>query len=113
MQEIDNNIKQALKTNLQRIDDVNFTKNIVDSFLAKKQIAINKPVFDLSSFVIGLSMLIGSIGLVIVLMQNYDWMKIIDIKVEDGLLLVVISSVFLIYKMLDGIIEIKRVQFHQ
>ena len=103
MKDFDDAIKQTLQSKIQRIDDDSFTKRIVDIHLVNKQAVEYKPFANFLSIVIGLSSLIISLGLVYVLKQNYDWLNGIDINVDDGLILVLISIMFLAFKLADEI----------
>lgn len=101
MQEINDNIKSALQSKIQRIEDDSFTKRIVDTHLAKKQDIKYRPFFDFLSLIIGLSSLLSSIGFVFILRQNQGWINEIGITEQHGLILIVASIVFLIYKLIE------------
>lgn len=101
MQEINDNIKKALQSKIQRIDDDSFTKKIVDIHLANKQDIKYRPFINFLSLIIGLSFLLVSIGLVFVLRHNYNWINGIGITEQHGLILIVMSIVFLIYKLIE------------
>jgi uncharacterized membrane protein len=101
MSEIDDNIKRVLQSKIKQIDDDSFTKRIVDTYLENKQVVKFRPFANFLPFVIGLSFLFVSLGLVFVLEQNYNWINQISISLEEGFILVVISIVFLIYILID------------
>jgi predicted neutral ceramidase superfamily lipid hydrolase len=101
MQEVNDNIKKALQYKIQRIDDDSFTRRIVDTHLAKKQVVRRRPFINFLSFVIGLSSLLFSIGLVILIRLNYDLINGLGITEQHGLILASISIIFLIYKLIE------------
>lgn len=109
MQEIDKDIKKALQTKMQRIEDDAFTKRIIDMHMAKKQDIKYRPFANFLSLIIGISTLISSIGFVYVLKQRYDWINEIGISEKHGLILIVISFIFLIYKLIEEITAPNRV----
>jgi len=101
MQGINDNIKKALQSRMQQIDDNSFTKKIVDLHLANKQEIICRPFVNFLSLIIGLSSLLFNIGLVLFLKQNYKWINEIGLTEQHGLLLIAISIIFLIYKFIE------------
>jgi hypothetical protein len=101
MQELNEQIKKALQSNLHKIDDDFFTRRIVDKHLANKQNKKYLPFVNFFSLIIGLSFLLASIGLVFVLRQGYDWMSGISVTEQHGLILIALSIIFLTYKSLE------------
>ena len=96
-------IKNALQNNLQRIDDDSFTNNIVASHLTNKRIVKSNFFVNFLSMVIGLSIVILSIGLVALVRQNNDWISEIGFTETHGLILLTTSLIFVIYKLMDEI----------
>jgi len=94
-------IKKALQNNLQRIDDDWFTKSIVEKHLAEKRIIINSPFMNFLPMIIGLSIMIISVGLVLLARQKNDWVKEIGFTENHGLIILVLSIIFLIHKLLE------------
>ncbi len=96
-------IKNTLKSNVQRINDNSFTKKIVETHLTKKQIVKVRPFLNFMSLIIGISILIISIGLVFLIRQNFDWITEFDLTENHGLIIITLSIVFLIYKWIEEI----------
>lgn len=101
MQDINDKIKSALQSKIQRIEDDSFTKKIVDTHLTRKQDIKYKPFFNFLSFIIGLSSLLFSVGLVLILRQNQSWFNDIGMAEQHGLILVLISIIYLMYKLAE------------
>ena len=104
MKNIDYKIKQSLQSKLQPIDDNSFTKNIINIHLAKKPIVKYSLFGNFLPLIIGMYFLLISIGLVFALEQGYQWIKVTGINIEEGLLLVLISMIFLLFKIVDEFI---------
>lgn len=94
-------IKRALKSNIQQIDDQSFTIGIVENYLVKRQIVKHRPFINFFSLIIGLSAVIISIGLVLLIKQNNDWIREIGLTENHGLIILTLSFIFLIYKWVE------------
>jgi uncharacterized membrane protein YkgB len=94
-------IKKTLKSNIQQIDDNYFTKRIVENHLVKNQIVKHRPFINFFSLIIGLSAVIISIGLVLLIKQNNDWIREIGLTENHGLIILTLSFIFLIYKWIE------------
>jgi hypothetical protein len=97
----DNIIKKALQSRQQRIEDDSFSKRIVEIHLVKKQIIKNRPFVNFKSLIIGLSSVILSAGFVLIIRQNNDWIKEIGLTENHGLLILILSFMFLINKWIE------------
>jgi hypothetical protein len=109
MIEIDDNIKQVLQSRIQRIDDDSFTKNIIAIHLANNQENRYKPFINFLPFIIGLSSLIFTVGMVYAVRQNYGWIIEIGITEDHGVILITLSFLFLMHKLLEEITVRKTV----
>ena len=101
MKTIDDNIKKALQDNIQRIDDNLFTDRILAKHLADKKIIKNSVFMNFLPMIIGLSTVILSIGLVVLMRQNNNWINEIGFTENHGMIILTISIIFLIYKLIE------------
>ena len=101
MKENNDYIKRALQSKMRRIDDDSFTRKIIDVHLIKNQSIKNKPFINFKSLIIGLSAVILSIGLFLLIRQNSEWISGIGLTENHGLILFVLSIIFLIYKWIE------------
>ena len=101
MKTIDNDIKIVLQNNIQRIDDNSFTDRILAKHLADKKIIKNSVFMNFLPMIIGLSTVILSIGLVVLIRQNNAWIHDIGFTENHGLIILTISIIFLIYKLIE------------
>ncbi len=101
METIDNDIKKVLQDNIQRIDDSSFTDRILAKHLADKEIIKNSVFLNFLPMIIGLSTVILSIGLVVLIRQNNDWINEIGFTENHGLIILTISIIYLIYKLME------------
>jgi predicted neutral ceramidase superfamily lipid hydrolase len=111
MKAIDGDIKKALQDNIQGIDDSSFTDRIVAKHLADKK--INYSLFmNFLPMIIGLSAVILSIGLVVLSKQNNDLINDIGFTENHGLIVLLTSIIFLIFKMLEEFSAPKHINRH-
>jgi hypothetical protein len=101
MKTIENDIKKVLQDNLQQIDDNSFTDRILAKHLADKKIIKNSVFLNFLPMIIGLSTVILSIGLVVFIRQNNHWIKEIGFTENHGLIVLLTSIIFLIFKILE------------
>jgi hypothetical protein len=94
-------IKRTLQSNMQQVDDDSFTERIVELHLAKRPGNVNRSFSNFISLIIGISSVIASIGLVLIIRQNNNWISQSGITETHGLILIILSIVFLIYKALE------------
>lgn len=99
----DDYIKEAFQQNMQRIKDDSFTNSIVTKHLADKKIIRTKAFVNFLPMIIGLSTVIISIGLVALIRQNNDWIREIGFTGTHGLIVLIISFIFLICKLMEEI----------
>ncbi|MFA5752888.1 MAG: hypothetical protein WC128_05670 [Bacteroidales bacterium] len=97
----DDYIKKALQQNIQRIDDDSFTNSIVAKHLAEKKIIKIRPFINFLPMIIGLSTVILSIGFILLIRQNIDWIEGIGFTENHGLIILSTSIIFLFYKLLE------------
>ena len=83
----DDFIKNTIRDNIQRIDDDSFTKRIVENHLTKKQIIQVNPFANFLPLILGLSFLIISLGFVLLIRQNNDWITEIGLTENHGLII--------------------------
>jgi cytochrome c biogenesis protein CcdA len=101
MKKIDSILKDNLKNNIQRIEDDNFTERIVEKHLSKGKRTANRPFLNFASFIIGISAVLLSIGLVILFKTENIVIDYIIFKEQHGMILILISLLFLIYKWIE------------
>ncbi len=94
-------IKDTLKKNAQRIDDNSFTERIVQIHLAKKQVVLQRPFVNFMSLIIGLSAVVLSSGMVLLIRYNGDWIREVGLTEQHGLLILALSFLFLIYNWME------------
>lgn len=97
----DDNIKKALQYNIQRIEDDSFTNSIIAKHLADKKIIKIRPFINFLPMIIGLSTVILSIGFVLLIRQNNDWIEGIGFTENHGLIILATSIIFLLYNILE------------
>lgn len=97
----DDYIKKTFRHNIQRIEDDSFTNSIVAKHLADRKIIKNRAFINFLPMIIGLSTVILSIGLVVLIRQNNDWINKTGFTENNGLIILTISFIFLIYKLLE------------
>jgi hypothetical protein len=101
MKDNDDIIKKTLQSNIQRIEDDFFTRRIVEVYLAKRQVNKNRSFLNFMSLIIGISSVIASFGLVLIIRQNNNWITQNGLTEKHGFILIILSVVFLIYKGLE------------
>ena len=92
----DDDIKKALQHNIQCIEDNSFTNIIVEKHLADKKKIKNSSFINFLPMVMGLSTVFLSIGLVVFIKQNNDWINEIGFTENHGLLVLVISVIYIL-----------------
>jgi hypothetical protein len=101
METNDDLIKKTLQKGLQKIDDPSFTAKIVAAHLAKKRMAPIRPFYNFMPIIVGLSLVMISMGFILLIKQNDPWMMEADFTLKHGLISLVLSFMFLIYKFID------------
>ncbi len=97
----DDDIKKALQNNIQRINDDSFTKSVVGKHLADQEIIKYSYFENFLPMIIGLSIIIISIGFVLLMKQNNNWITEIGLTENQGLIILAISIIFSIYKLME------------
>ena len=109
MQENNFDIQKALQSNMQGIDDDSFTERIVNIHLSKKQAVKPRPFINFKSLIIGLSAVLISIGFVLMQILDKEWYKETGLTESHGLILLVLSIIFLLYKWIEDLTAPTRV----
>ena len=104
-------IKKALQAKIQRIDDDMFTSNIVGEHLAKKKNIKGIQFNNFLNIIIGLSAVIMSTGIVLLIKQSNTWIKEIGLTENHGLLLLTLSFLFLIFKLMEEFFSSKSITY--
>lgn len=99
----DDYIKKAFHQKMQRIEDDSFTNNIVTKHLADKKIIRTSTFINFLPMIIGLSIVLLSIGFVFFLRLNSALIKDIGLTENHGLIILTLSIIFLIYKWIEEI----------
>ena len=99
----DNHIKKALQGNLMLIEDDSFTDKIVAEHLANKNSLGNRTFVNFLPLIIGLSIVIVSVGFMLLLRINQPWIKDSGLSESHGLIILTLSIIFLIYKWMEEI----------
>jgi len=107
METNDDLIKKSLQGGLQQIDDHFFTARIVEAHLAKKRIAHVKPFYNFMPILVGLSLVMISLGFILLIRQNDPWMMETGFTLKHGLISFVLAFIFLIYKWIDDFFLLK------
>ena len=107
MKHFDDEIKAAFKNNMQKIDDVTFTDNIVKKHLAQKDKPATASYFNFTSIIFGVIMIIISCGLYFLIYSGNEFLADLHLETEDGLIILLLAFMFLFFKWLDGL-SIKR-----
>ena len=103
MKTSDRDIKKALQDNLKRIEDKSFTDKVVSNHLANRKIIKSLTFINFLPMIIGLSIVIINIGLIILVKQNNVWIKEVGITENNGLIILIMTIIFLIYKLMEEI----------
>ena len=99
MTQYDKNIKDALLTKMERIDNPDFTENIVNQHLSIKASKTKYVQFDFASLIAGLVSVIVSFGLGIMIEAE----KIKGLTYDHLLILVSLAVIYLIFRLLNEI----------
>lgn len=108
MQANDEIIRKTLKKYIHRIDDDSFTQSIVKAHLEKKAATAPKPFINFSSLIVGLSVFIASIGLVLLIRYNGEWIYETGMTEHHGILILTISLLFLVFKWLEEVVVSRK-----
>jgi hypothetical protein len=101
MKAFDDQIRKALQKNMLRIDDESFTERIIKDHLSGKVVIQSKPFINFKSLVIGISLVIVSIGLIWFIGNTNLKFGTTVLNELHGLIIFSISILFLIFKWLE------------
>jgi uncharacterized membrane protein len=108
MKEPDKIIRESFEKNMQKIEDGSFTERILKTHLSRQRIHILKPFRNLGPLLIGFSSVITSTGLVILFKTSNILIDNFEFKEQYGLILLLISLIFLISNWIDNFIAPKK-----
>jgi len=97
-----------LRKNMHKIEDESFTENIITLHLSKQNKSVPKPFPDLILLIIGISSVLISIGLILSIKLNIELFKGFAFTEQHGLILLIISLIFLISTWIDSYITTKK-----
>ncbi len=108
MQANDHIIRKTLKKKMHRIDDDSFTQSIVNTHLERTAATAPKPFVNFLSLIVGLSVFIASIGLVLLMQYNGEWIYKTGLTVHHGIMIIIISLLFVVYKWLEEVVVSRK-----
>jgi len=97
-----------LRKNMHKIEDELFTKNIITLYLSKQNRSVSKPFPNFILLIIGILSVIISIGLILSLKTKIVISEGFTFTEQHGLILLLISLVFLIFIWIDSLITPKK-----
>lgn len=103
MNEIDKKIKKTFQLRSEKIEDKIFTQNIINTILENRRSANIRPFLNFLPIIIGLSSFIFSIGIVVLVLQNYEWLNEFGVTLHHGIIISIISLIFLLHKLMDEV----------
>ena len=101
MKVFDDQIREALQKNMRRIDDESFTERIIKDHLSRKVFIKRRPFINFKLLVIGISLVIVSIGLIWLSGNMNLKFGTIELKELHGLIIFTISILFLVFKWME------------
>lgn len=101
MEESEKIISDSLKKNMHKIEDDSFTERIVKLHLSSLKNPVYKPFLNFGSLIIGISSVIISIGLILLIRTKNLSVDYFAIKEQYGLILLIISLIFLISNWIE------------
>ena len=94
-------ISDSLKENMHKIEDDSFTERIIQLHLSSLKNPVYKPFLNFGSLIIGISSVIISIGLILLMRTNILSADYFVFKEQYGLILLMISLIFLISNWIE------------
>jgi hypothetical protein len=95
-------IKNSLRKDMQRINDDSFTDRIIEMHLSQERHVGYRPFLNFASLIIGISSVLISIGLILLVRVNNQLLiNSIDFSEQHGLILLSLSFIFLIYRWIE------------
>jgi hypothetical protein len=101
MKESDKIISDSLKKNMHKIEDDLFTERIIKLHLSSPKNPIYKPFHNFGSLIIGISLVIISIGLILLMKIKILSTEYFVFKEQYGSILLMISLIFLISNWIE------------
>lgn len=101
MKDKDDNIRKALESKLTKLNDESFTEDIIKFHLISRKTKTKKPFFSFMSLIVGLSAVIMSIGFVILLKLNNQFLGEIGFTERHGIITFSLSLIYIVYKLID------------
>ena|GEM_PF-3163639 len=98
---------------MHRIDDDSFTQSIVKTHMERRASVATKPFVNFSSLIVGLSVFIASIGLVLLIRYNGEWIYETGLTEHHGILIFTISLLFLVFKWLEEVVLSRQTSLNQ
>jgi hypothetical protein len=101
MKKHDEIIRKTLQKGMQRLDDEFFAEKIVKQHLSQMVQIAPKPFLNFASLLIGLSFILISIGLILLVKTNNQIFKNIGFSEQHGYILFMLSLLFSICKWVE------------
>ena len=102
-------IRESLQKNMQRIGDDSFTEDVVRIHLERKIQKAPRPFFNFASLLTGIAMLLTSIVISLLILTGNIDLPGLELTLKEGLILLFLSLLFVLFTWLDDIILQKRV----
>jgi hypothetical protein len=100
----DDMIRESLQENMQRIEDDSFTEEVVRLHLERRRKPVPRPFFNFPALLTGIAMVLISIGISLLILTDMIDLSGFELAAKDGLILLFLSLLFLIYKWLDELL---------
>jgi cytochrome c biogenesis protein CcdA len=108
MKKSDKILSELLKKNILEIDDDSFTRRIVNIHLSTRKKTSYKPFLNFNILIVGISSVLISIGLVLSIITKTEAIENLVFKEQYGIVILIISLLFLIYFWVDDLIIPKQ-----
>lgn len=108
MNKSDKILSDLFKKNMQKIEDDSFTERIINLHLSKQKRPFYKPFKNFDLIIIGISSVLISIGLISSLITNTVLIKNLVFTEQHGLILLLISLIFLISVWIENFVSPKN-----
>jgi len=108
MKEPEQIIRDILRENMKRVEDESFTENVIRQYLSKRRIKASGHFFNFASLIIGVSLVLISLGLVFIFRTETIVIENDILNERHGMILFSIALLFIIYKFLEEYIVISK-----
>jgi hypothetical protein len=108
MKKTDKILSDLFKKNMHKIEDESFTEKIINMHLLKQKWPVSKPFPNFGLLIIGISSVIISFGLILSLKIKIAIFDGFTFTELHGLILLLISLIFLFYTWIDSFITPKK-----